>query len=137
MIIIQLPLPPSTNRYYRRAGNKIILSKEGRDYKKLAALIGKEMRIKPIAGKVLLNVSIYPRKGPGGQRDLDNSIKPVCDALQGVAYQNDKQIKMINIKEWKPWAKGAVKIEVFGFDELINFMAVQESELVSFYDCHR
>lgn len=32
-------------------------------------------------------------------RDRDNMAKPVLDALQGIAYENDKPIKNVNI-EW-------------------------------------
>lgn len=32
-------------------------------------------------------------------RDRDNLAKPICDAMQGIAYENDRQIKRLKV-EW-------------------------------------
>ena len=43
----------------------------------------------------MLNGDILPLKKP----DIDNVIKVVCDALNGVAYHDDTQVVMVNVKK--------------------------------------
>lgn len=57
-----------------------------------AWLVGKP----PIAGDVEVQISEFSEFAA---RDRDNMAKPVLDAMQGVVYENDKQIKGLNI-EW-------------------------------------
>jgi len=44
--------------------------------------------------------------------DLDNCIKVACDALQGVLYDNDRQIERISIEIGAPMCGGALSVEV-------------------------
>lgn len=82
-----LPLCPLQNRYYRRARNVTYLSKEGRDYKTTVAGLLEGME--PIEGDVCLSARVFRARNAG---DLDGYQKGLLDALQGFAYENDKQI---------------------------------------------
>lgn len=50
----------------------------------------------PMAGDVEVYISEFSQ---AATRDRDNMAKPILDALQGVAYENDKQVKGVHI-EW-------------------------------------
>lgn len=46
--------------------------------------------VRPFRGPVTMEVEIYwPDKR---RRDLDNTVKSICDALNGIAYEDDSQI---------------------------------------------
>ena len=93
MVTVTLPLPPSVNRYWRSIVTKkrarAILSEEGRAYKAIAELILTAQRQKMWDCPVSVRGRVY---FPNRRGDLDNRIKPVLDALQGFAYENDSQV---------------------------------------------
>lgn len=86
---LTLPLPPSANRYWRRAGHTIYLSAEAKQFKAEVYLLGKALRLKPLDGPVRLTAYVF-RKIKAG--DLMNREKVLSDSLQGVAYFDDSQI---------------------------------------------
>lgn len=93
MELITLPLPPSANRYWRQGRDgRVYVSQEAQDYKQLVRLT--LVRRDLIAGDVMLEVKIY-RKAKRG--DIDNFLKVLFDAMQGVVYENDKQVKCISV----------------------------------------
>jgi len=53
----------------------------------------RQARAKPLAGPVLLAVDFY--RETAHACDLDNLIKTVSDALNGIAYEDDRQIVAI------------------------------------------
>lgn len=93
-----LPLPPSMNHYWRsvqvkgRCQPKV--SKEGRRYKELAALAA--VAHKPIKYQGEVSVSAVFHMARLGV-DLDNRIKPLLDALQGIVYVNDTQVVHLDV----------------------------------------
>lgn len=90
MISITLGYPPSANKYWRNWKNRTLLSAEGRAYKAATAL--KAKKLEPLKGPVCVQLAIYrPRKAG----DLDNRIKPVLDALNGYAFEDDDQVTQI------------------------------------------
>jgi Holliday junction resolvase RusA-like endonuclease len=87
---LMLPYPPTVNRYLgvTRKGLRF-KSKEGKDYCEAVRLIGQAQRIKPVAGKVALTIHLFrPRKSG----DLTNFFKVLEDSLEGILYENDRQI---------------------------------------------
>lgn len=84
---LTVPYPPSANRYWRIARNRLYVSSEARDYKQVVKLTN--LRVKPLDGPVRLTATIYRPQKSG---DLMNREKVLSDALQGVAYHDDKQI---------------------------------------------
>jgi crossover junction endodeoxyribonuclease RusA len=49
-------------------------------------------------GRVGLRVTYYCEAIVG---DVDNLVKPIQDALQGIAYRNDRQISEVTGRRWK------------------------------------
>lgn len=112
MIVLTLPYPVSSNAYWRSfipPGHKrpvVTLSREAKAYKaevrKLAMLAGVR---KPIAGRVSVDLALYPKRPQDWERrarkdpetwdddvqciDLDNARKVLYDSMKGVVFEDD------------------------------------------------
>ena len=88
MIELELPLPPSANKYWMIAHNSFVTTPEAKAYKQrvFSSLANK---CEPLRGEVAINVTVFR---PAKRGDLDNYLKIMLDALQGIAYIDDKQI---------------------------------------------
>jgi len=94
---IDLPYPPSVNRYWRRVGNKTLISKEGRAYKARVTTIMQACNIEQMEGHLAVCVALYPPDRR--RRDIDNTMKALLDAMgNGGAYEDDSQIKKLTIE---------------------------------------
>lgn len=91
MIKLTLPYPPSVNRIWRRGK-----SHRGKSHtykathvtlwEQQVVLIAKAAKVPMLAGPLKIVLKLFrPQKSGDG----DNRLKSVCDALQGVAYEND------------------------------------------------
>lgn len=110
-----LPYPVSVNRYYRCSGRSIHRSKDANDYRDAVQWLAKCEQIKSHDGDFALILVLHPRSNKNGSAsgtviDLDNALKVTLDALEGVIYNNDKQIKEINIKYGDPVTGGALTV---------------------------
>lgn len=99
--MLKLPLPPSANVYWRSTiqyvGGKpkvrVLLSREGRAFKKAAYTLLKAQRARFHAGDVQVRGTVYFENR---RRDLDNCMKPIMDVLaDGVCFKNDRQVRRI------------------------------------------
>lgn len=88
---IELPFPPSANRYWRNFRGRMVKSAEARAYQLNAQLLVKRDTL--LTGALSITMHIYR---PAKRGDLDNRIKIILDALQGIAYTNDNQIVEIH-----------------------------------------
>ena len=71
-----LPWPPSVNNYYRHVGPRVLISREGRKYRRM--VVSRLGGLFPkFTGKVRLALDCYPPDRR--RRDLDNLLK----SLQG------------------------------------------------------
>ena len=84
-----LPLPPSANRYWRMFRGRVITSSEAQNYRAAVAALLYQYHVEPLTGAVCVSISVYRQRKAG---DLDNRIKIVLDALQGICYIDDKQV---------------------------------------------
>jgi crossover junction endodeoxyribonuclease RusA len=85
-----LPYPSSANRYWRSVpGRGVLLSAEARRYKEEAGMMALAAGVRPVDGPVALTVTLYR---PAKRGDLDNRIKVLLDALNGIAYRDDSQV---------------------------------------------
>lgn len=84
-----LPLPPLGNRYLRRAGHTIYKTKEAKDYCRHVSFIGAQNKTKVLSGDVKVSVDVYRARKAG---DLDGFSKVLLDSLEGVLYENDRQV---------------------------------------------
>ena len=106
---ITLPYPPSSNRYWRVANNRTYKSAEAKQYQELVGWTVKAAGVQPLAGNVSIKVNIYrPRKSG----DLDNRLKIVIDSLNGIAYEDDRQIVEIHARRFDDKNNPRVEIEV-------------------------
>lgn len=86
---LTLPLPPSTNRYYRNVGGRMLLSKEAREYRAHCAFVAAlQVRGGPLTGRVKIRADVYMDL----RGDLTNREKQLLDALEGTVYENDRQV---------------------------------------------
>lgn len=97
MINLRLPWPPSVNHYYTVARGRKVLSKRGRDYKKMGA---KELLAqgipKNLTARLEVNIDAYP---PSKRKhDLDNVLKPLLDTMQDYGMFDDEQIDILRIR---------------------------------------
>lgn len=87
------PVPPSANRYWRHYRGRVVASDEAQRYKQTVAMLARCAGVRPLSGPVAVEVAVYRARRAG---DLDNFLKVLCDALQGVFYDNDAQIREIH-----------------------------------------
>jgi len=113
-----LPYPPSINRYYRRWGNRTLISREGRTFRKnVCALLagaggnGGGPRKPPSGGRIALFMDAFP---PDRRvRDIDNLQKPTLDALQHAGiYADDGCIDMLFTRRRHVVPGGRLDVEV-------------------------
>lgn len=114
MLKVTLPYPPSTNRIWRsfaspNGGVRVVLTPEARRYKQEVF-----WRAKTAGARITeAPVSVRIRLVPPGRRsiDVDNAIKVTLDALENVAYFNDKQVRRLFAEVAEP-EKGNARLEV-------------------------
>ncbi len=113
IVRVSLPWPPSVNRCYRAFGNKIVFSKEGRQYPKDVLVACLDQRAGRVVGKLTVRIWAYP---PDLRvRDLDNSLKSVLDGLQKAAvFENDSQVRRIEIERRYVVPRGSLDVEIEG-----------------------
>ena len=94
MITLELPYPPSVNRYYRHVGFRTLISREGRAYRRTVCAILRRAGVRPLEGTLAVGLDLYPPDGR--RRDCDNVLKALLDAMQyGGMYGDDSQIKKL------------------------------------------
>lgn len=76
------------------------MSKEAKAYKLCVSHAAERAGFRPSEKDVILFVSLVPKMNKDGTAskvilDLDNCLKVAVDALQGVVYHNDNQVKSI------------------------------------------
>ncbi len=89
-VTLALPIPTSTNRMYRRTktGRVFKASKAETFGGQVMAAVGGVPGL-PYRGPVHVTLAIYrPRKSG----DIDNYLKVLFDALEGVVFRNDSQV---------------------------------------------
>lgn len=123
---ISLPYPVSANRYWRSFVPKgwgravVTLSPEAKAYKEAAGWAAKSAGVRtPMAGYIELAIVLHPKqpkkmKNPDEVRciDLDNCIKVTLDALNGVAYADDAQVRRIVAERGQPSGDGVLVIKI-------------------------
>lgn len=113
MTTLTIPLPPSVNSYHRsvttRAGfSKVLISQEGRAWKKKALQLVAMQRPKAVDGDVAIALVVYFKNR---RRDLDNVAKPTLDLLQAAGlFENDRQVTWLLLE--RRMDKGNPRVEV-------------------------
>jgi crossover junction endodeoxyribonuclease RusA len=111
MIELTLPWPPSTNRYWRTFQGRMIISAEGRSYRKAVAdqvLI--QRGAKHYAGKMKVEIEAW--RPDNRRRDLDNLLKAALDACTHAGvWEDDSNIVDLHIY-WAEHIGGMLKVKV-------------------------
>ena len=111
MIELELPLPPSVNHYYRHVGSRTLISREGRAYREKVCAILMALGIRPMTGRLDVQVEIYPPDKR--RRDIDNVQKALLDALEHAgAYKDDGQIVKLTIEKRDPVQGGRTIVRI-------------------------
>jgi crossover junction endodeoxyribonuclease RusA len=97
-MIAVLPFPPSINHYWRKWNNRMVISHEGREYRRaICGLLAQTAGAgdePPRSGRLALCMDAFPPDRR--RRDLDNLQKPLLDALQHAGvYEDDSQIDLL------------------------------------------
>jgi crossover junction endodeoxyribonuclease RusA len=111
MIELTLPWPPSVNRYWRTFQGRMIISAEGRAYRKAVAdqvLI--QRGAKNLAGKLVVEIEAW--RPDNRRRDLDNLLKAALDGCTHAGvWEDDSNIVDLRIY-WAEHIGGMLKIKV-------------------------
>lgn len=89
MMTFDVPVPPPANRWHRHVGNRVLLSSTARAYLKDLPFIARAQGVRPLEGDVAVSIVWY-REAKRGDTDKRGGI--LLDALQGIAYADDKQV---------------------------------------------
>lgn len=115
---LELPYPVSVNRYYRNFRGMTVRSAEARDYKSAVHAMAVNLGVSdPLSGAIHVEISYHPKrpkKYTGGSVrafDLDNCLKVAIDALNGIAWHDDKQITFLAIRKGEPVPDGALIVQ--------------------------
>jgi crossover junction endodeoxyribonuclease RusA len=98
-----LPCPPSVNAYkhYSCSVDKehpldVVLTKATRRFKHDAGWQAKAQGVRMHDGEVRVRIDVYRHLDGKGKRrplDSDNVLKVLFDSLEGIAWENDRQIR--------------------------------------------
>jgi crossover junction endodeoxyribonuclease RusA len=113
-ITLELPYPPSANRYWRSFRGRVVVSSEARQYKLDVAMLARIAGVRPTDEPVSLTLEIYR---PQRRGDLSNRIKVLEDALQGVAYHDDAQVVELHAKRFDDKKHPRVNITICSMPE--------------------
>jgi crossover junction endodeoxyribonuclease RusA len=106
---LTLPYPPSVNRAWRKFRGRMVLNPKARKYKQTAALAALACGAFRLTGELRVRMDVYRPLRCG---DLDNVQKLVCDALNGIAWHDDKQLVEIVARRFDDRANPRVELTV-------------------------
>lgn len=111
-----LPYPPSVNHYWRKWHDRMVVSREGREYRTqvcglLAGGSGGGVRKPPMGGRIALCMDAFPPDRR--RRDLDNLQKSVLDSLQHAGvYEDDSLIDLLLTQRRHVVAGGLLRVHI-------------------------
>jgi crossover junction endodeoxyribonuclease RusA len=114
---VSLPYPISANRYWKIARNRIYRSPMAEAFKKMAVVAARYAAMQKLSGPVEVVVALHPRMTKAGlasevRVDLDNAIKVTLDALNGIAWDDDKQVVRLSANIDDPLPNGGLTVWV-------------------------
>lgn len=113
MIALSLPWPPSANTYYRSVMGRVLISKEGRQYRQTVQATALEQRVGGFIAEARVSVRVHAFPPDRRRRDLDNMLKPMLDAMTHAGlWVDDSQIDELSIRRADVQKDGRMFIEV-------------------------
>ncbi|CAB5187294.1 Crossover junction endodeoxyribonuclease, RusA-like [uncultured Caudovirales phage] len=118
---LRLPYPVSANRYWRHFRGRVVRSAAANAYRAQVVRIALAAGVEPFSGAVSLGIHLLPKltkKGlaSGTCIDLSNAWKVAEDALQGIAYDNDRQVRGFGALFGDPVEDGGLVVVIKAFD---------------------
>jgi crossover junction endodeoxyribonuclease RusA len=123
VIRLELPYPISANRYWQPVRIKpkrgtdgkeritIVPTSEAKGFKRDIGWLAKSAGIRsPLTCSVALTFTLVPKNGIC--MDLDNALKVSIDALKGIVYADDSQVRKITAERVAPNGKGGLIVEI-------------------------
>lgn len=95
MLKFTLPYPPSVNHYlgHTRSGH-MYRTQAANDYKEIVGWTLRDLNVDPLEGLLIVTVHAFrPRKAG----DIDGILKVSLDAMNKLAYLDDKQIVELHV----------------------------------------
>jgi len=114
---LHLAYPVPLNRAYRNFRGITVLSPEGKAWKHAAGLIAQASGLRPLDGPVCCRMILHPKTTKSGEAskvrmDLDAIFKLCLDALNGIAWHDDKQIIELSARVGEPAPEGGLTVEI-------------------------
>lgn len=111
-VVYELPYPPSVNHYWRRVGDRTLISRAGRRFRRRVCDRLAGHAAEPLSGPVAVRITAHPPDRR--RRDLDNAMKALLDALgHGGAYADDGQIDRLEIVRGPVVPGGKVVVRIW------------------------
>ncbi len=110
MTQITLPYPPSANTYYRTFRGRMLISKEGRQYKEAVGTMALLSRLAKVEGKV--EVELYVTPPDRRRRDLGNVEKCLVDSIKDILFGDDSEIDRLTLVRLPVRAPGSVLVRI-------------------------
>ncbi len=108
-ITLILPWPPAVNNLYAVVRGRKILSKRGRDYKNMVAMIAMSNHCPRVEGRIGVIISAFPPDKR--RRDLDGIIKIVLDSLVDAGVMpDDSCVDFLEVTRFSPEVGGKVRV---------------------------
>jgi crossover junction endodeoxyribonuclease RusA len=117
---LTLPFPPSVNHYYRTFHGRTLISRAGREYRRvICGLLARTpglggsdwVRKPPGGGRIALAMDAFPPDRR--RRDLDNLLKSTQDSLAHAGvYQDDSQIDLLLVTRREPVPEGRILVRL-------------------------
>lgn len=109
--------PVSANRYWRNFKGRMVVSAEAMQYKAHIGALWRAMSFPLHEGPVLVELLLHPKTTKAGaesktRMDLDNCIKVAIDALKGIAFADDKQVRKLEAAISDPVEDGGLSVRV-------------------------
>lgn len=136
-IRLRLPYPISSNRYWRAVsmGPRLAMvpTKEAKAYKEDVGWRARAAGVtRPLTGRVAIHVKLFPQQPKDHAKraqknpdtwdddvrciDLGNCEKVLSDALNGIAWEDDKQLHRITLERCEPDGEGRVELTITPFE---------------------
>jgi len=117
MIELELDYPVSANRYWRMFRGRMVRSSEANAYRQHVTQETLDWDDPLTEGPVKVYLTLHPKMRKDGLAsetviDLDNCIKVGLDALQGIVFFNDKQVKRLVASYGEPKPGGGLSVRV-------------------------
>lgn len=115
---MMLPYPPSANRYWRHFRGRTVRSSEADKYRGAVSFYARSAGLtERLTGAVRVCATLHPKRTKKGEAsktrlDLDNCVKVLLDALQGIAFENDRQVEDLRILLGGPVEGGGISVIV-------------------------